>query len=153
MERGYVLLNISKTINELCKILYLCSYIRKNDSPMSTNDKSNLEVPPMYQWSFLYNYWLLLCVPLYFLWLPIIVCIFVGVPSIIVWLFLFYILICSILQAINIHHALNNNDKPLAIKMILLQIIGIIFAVWPILVDIDYSIRYMVQHDIFSSFP
>ena len=153
MERGYVLLNISKTINELCKILYLCNYIKKNDSPMSTNDKSNLEVPPMYQWSFLYNYWLLLCVPLYFLWLPILVCIFLGVPSIIVWLFLFFICICSLLQAINIHHALNNNDKPLALKMFLLQIIGIIIAIGPILIDIDYSIRYMVQHDIFSSFP
>lgn len=113
MGKGNGLLNISNRFHELCKILYLCSNIRKNDSPMSTNDKSELEA----------------------------------------WLFLFYILICSILQAINFHHALNNNDKPLAIKMILLQIIGIIFAVWPILVDIDYSIRYMVQHDIFSSFP
>ena len=104
--------------------------------------------PPM-----LYNHWVLLCLPLYFLWFPIFVCFFVGVPSIIVWLFLFYIIICSILQAINIHHALNNNDKPLAIKMFLLQLIGIFFAVWPITCNIDYSIRYMVQHNIFSSFP
>lgn len=117
------------------------------------NDKGELNDPPMCQWSFIYKYWLFLCVPLYFLWLPIYACFFVGVPSIIVWLFLFYILICSILQAINIHHALKNSDKPLAIKMFLLQFIGILFAVYPILLDIDYSIRYMVQHDIFSSYP
>lgn len=117
------------------------------------NDKSELETPPMNQWSFLYNHWELLCVPLYFLWLPIFLCFFAGVPSVVVWLFLFYIFICSILQAINIHHALNNNDKQLAIKIFLLQIIGIIIAVWPILENIDYSIQYMVQHDIFTSVP
>ena len=117
------------------------------------NDESELGVPPRSQHYFLCNYWLLLCLPLYFLWLPILVCIFVGVPSIIVWFFLFCICICSLLQAINIHRALNDNDKPLALKMFLLQIIGIIIAVGPILIDIDYSIRYLVQHDIFSSFP
>ena len=117
------------------------------------NDKSELKDYPMPQRSFLYNNWELLCGPLYLLWLPIFLCLFAGVPSVVVWLFLFYIFICSILQAINIHHALNNNDKPLAIKMFLLQIIGMIIAVLPILGNVDYSIRYMVQHDIFTPFP
>ena len=117
------------------------------------NDNSELEVPPMSQHHFIYNHWRLWCVPLYFLWFPIFTCFFVGIPSVVVWGFLFYLCLSTIFQIINIFHALNENDKSLAIKMLLLQLLGILFAVWPIICNIDYSIRYMVQHNIFSSFP
>ena len=107
----------------------------------------------MYISSFMYNHWSLLCIPLYFLWLPIFLCFIIGVPSVVVWLLLIIICFCSLLQAINIVHALNEGNKTQAIKMFLLQILGILVAVSPTLLNIDYTISYLVQHNIFASYP
>ena len=101
----------------------------------------------------LYKYWYLLCIPLYFLWMPIFACFFAGGPSIFVWTLLLYMLICTGLQSYNIIRAYKKGEKTLAIKMFLLFLIGILVATSPIFSNFDYSIKYMLYHNIFTSYP
>ena len=101
----------------------------------------------------LYKYWYLLCIPLYFLWMPIFAWFFAGGPSIFVWILLLYMLICAGLQSYNIIRAYKKGEKTLAIKMFLLFLIGILVATSPIFSNFDYSIKYMLYHNIFTSYP
>ncbi len=99
------------------------------------------------------NIWKYLSIQFYILWIPIFACFFVGVPSIVVWGILLYICICSLFVVRGIIHALNEGNKKLATTIFILLLFGILIATFPIYIDVAYSFGYMIQHNIFLSYP
>lgn len=94
-----------------------------------------------------------MCFLLYGQWMPIFFCFFSGAPSIIVWIILVLIVACCGLQLMTIYYTMREGEYLLSLKILILTVLGVVVGTFPVFLNTSYSVHYMLQHNIFLSYP